>query len=359
LSVRGRLAAVLLAASLLAAAGAASAHLMPAGQGALRLDADSVYAVVSIPVATFTGFDDDGDGRMSLAEMNRHRNELLAQSARVLDFRDAGTPGTLVFQDLLIPHLHDPGAPPSTAEVIAMQRWRWSGPLTALSLRVDAAGRGGAPIALRASDGTRSEAVLLTAQHPRHVFFETGWAAFATFVSLGAGHILLGADHLLFLLTVLVVGAGWRYWLTVVTTFTLAHSITLTLAALGWLRVAPAVAEPVIAASIVLMAVFNLRGGGMHLRRRAALVFVCGLVHGLGFAGALEEIGGAGLDWVRLAGFNVGVELGQVAFVGAALGVLALLRRVPLLARGARLARGVSIIAALLGVALLVQLTLG
>lgn len=336
--------------------GAAHAHLMPAGQGGVRIDSDSVFAVVSIPVSALKGFDDDGDGRMSLAEMNRHRDSLLAQSAGVLDFRSDGQPAALAYQDLLIPHLHEPGASAATDEVIAMQRWRWPEPIASLALRVTTLEQGGAPIALRASDGARTETVMLTSHYAEHRFFEGPLATLMRHVALGAEHILLGADHLLFLLTVLVVGAGWRYWLAVVTSFTLAHSATLTLAALGWVRVVPAIAEPLIAASIVLVAVDNLLSRHVGLRRRAAMVFACGLVHGLGFATALQEIGGTGPGWLTLGGFNLGVEAGQILFVAAAVCVVRLLRTLPALADGARLVRIASIAAALGGLALFTRL---
>ncbi|MBG9389185.1 hypothetical protein [Caenimonas aquaedulcis] len=150
---------------------AARAHLMPAGQGGVRVDADSVFAIVSIPVSAFKGFDDDGDGRMSLDEINKHREALLAQAAKLMEFRNAGATPTLVFEDLLIPHLHEPGAPPVATDVIAMQRWRWPGPITALSFRAPWLGKDAATLTVRATDGKRTEVLTLTAQCARQQFF--------------------------------------------------------------------------------------------------------------------------------------------------------------------------------------------
>jgi hydrogenase/urease accessory protein HupE len=131
-------------------------------------------------------------------------------------------------------------------------------------------------------------------------------------------HIVLGADHVLFLVTIIVAGAGWRYWLAVLTSFTLAHSITLTLGLLGWVKVNPAVVEPLIAASIVLMALLNLfnlirhNGQATSTARQTAVVFACGLLHGLGFASSMADMGLHGnYQLASLLGFNLGIELGQ------------------------------------------------
>lgn len=158
----------------------------------------------------------------------------------------------------------------------------------------------------------------------------SGWSTFATYVGQGVWHIWIGIDHILFLVALLLPTVLWReggrwvaattfgavFWdvLKVVTGFTLAHSITLTLATLGWVTLPSRPVEAVIAASVALAAANNLWPviGG----RRWMVAFLFGLVHGFGFAGALAELGlpqGA-LAW-SLLGFNVGVELGQLAIV--------------------------------------------
>lgn len=334
----------------------AAAHLMPAGQGTLRIDRDNVYAVISLPVRALTGFDDDGDHLLSLDELNRHRDALQQQVTQLLDLRDGGQPGRLLFADLLIPHLHEAGAPQATAQVVAMRRYQWAAPVQALTLDARGLFTADTPaLLLNAVKGVEGETAALSASQPDYRFFAGPLATLQRFVLLGAQHILQGLDHLLFLLTVLAAGAGWRYWLAMVTSFTAAHSLTLTLAVLGWVTVPAAVTEPLIALSIVLMALDNLRRSrALATARRSALVFACGLVHGLGFASALQELGGAA-RWLSLAGFNLGVELGQLAFVGGALGVLAIARRLRPASDGTRLVRAGSMAAALAGAALLAQ----
>jgi hydrogenase/urease accessory protein HupE len=147
------------------------------------------------------------------------------------------------------------------------------------------------------------------------------------FLALGVEHLLLGLDHLLFVVALLISARGVRDVLGVVTTFTIAHSIALGLTALGVTSVPSSVVEPLIALSIAYVAAENLLGRSGSRWRRAA-VFGFGLLHGMGFAGGLDLAGEEGWSWVvPLASFNLGVELGQVAVVAALFPLLALLRR--------------------------------
>jgi hydrogenase/urease accessory protein HupE len=148
-----------------------------------------------------------------------------------------------------------------------------------------------------------------------------GWGQIASaYTVLGVEHILSGVDHLLFVIGLLfLVGFSRRLFWTI-TAFTVAHSLTLASAALGWLTLRPAPVEACIALSIVLVAAEALRRHETLARRWPALVaFLFGLVHGLGFAGALKEIGLPPEHLpVALLTFNIGVELGQLLTVAAA-----------------------------------------
>jgi hypothetical protein len=146
---------------------------------------------------------------------------------------------------------------------------------------------------------------------------------FGFYLSLGVEHIIGGIDHLLFLLALLALARGLWQTLTIVTAFTVAHSITLSLAALGLVHMPARIVEPLIAASIVWVAVENLVAPG-GVGRRWLIAAAFGLVHGLGFASARIELDLSRETLVRaLIGFNVGVELGQVAFVAVVMPPLA------------------------------------
>lgn len=154
-------------------------------------------------------------------------------------------------------------------------------------------------------------------------------ADFGAFFVLGVEHILTGFDHLLFLCALLVTLTSARQMVAIVTAFTLAHSVTLALAALDVLVLPASVVEPLIALSIIVACVANL------LRREAAgarlwMAGGFGLIHGFGFAGMLRESMGAQAGQsllVPLLSFNLGVEAGQLAVAAAVIGLLALVRR--------------------------------
>jgi hypothetical protein len=154
----------------------------------------------------------------------------------------------------------------------------------------------------------------------------------ASYLALGIEHIWTGIDHLLYVFGLILLVPNWRMLLKTITAFTVAHSITLGAASLKIIPVAAAPVEAVIALSIVYVAVelINARRGAIGIAQRAPwlIAFAFGLLHGFGFAGALAETG-LPADNIPLALllFNVGIEIGQLAFVAAVLGLLALGRR--------------------------------
>ncbi len=154
-----------------------------------------------------------------------------------------------------------------------------------------------------------------------------------TYLGLGVEHILLGIDHLLFVLALLLLVRGWRQVLITITAFTGAHSITLAAATLGWVHVPQSPVEAVIALSIVLVAaeiVHRERGRSSFAQQWPwAIAFTFGLLHGFGFAGALNEIGlPQQAIPLALLFFNIGVESGQILFIVAVYLVWALSKRI-------------------------------
>ena len=155
------------------------------------------------------------------------------------------------------------------------------------------------------------------------------WAVAGAYLSHGIEHILFGFDHLLFVLGLVLIVRSIRMLLLTVTGFTVAHSITLSLATLGILHVPGPPVEACIALSILLLAseIVRLQRGERSLTASWpwAVAFVFGLLHGLGFASALIDIGLPQGDIpLALFAFNAGVEVGQLAFIAAVLGVMQL-----------------------------------
>jgi hydrogenase/urease accessory protein HupE len=173
--------------------------------------------------------------------------------------------------------------------------------------------------------------VIFSSGTPEHTYYlgttEGAIEVMKTFIPSGIRHILIGPDHILFLVGLLLLGGSWGALIRIVTAFTIGHSVTLSVAALNLFSPPPSIIEPAIALSIVFVGADNLvRGDGRDLRAWAALVF--GLVHGFGFANVLREFGlpREALGW-SLFSFNLGVEIGQLAIVSVVASLLAAIRR--------------------------------
>lgn len=175
----------------------------------------------------------------------------------------------------------------------------------------------------------------LTSSRP---YFEMAAAAgviglAGTYGALGIEHILSGIDHLLFVLALLLIVDGWRQLVATITAFTIAHSVTLAAAALGLMQVPQKPVEAIIALSVAFVAseIVHIRRGRKSVTQRRPWIVAMsfGLLHGLGFAGALNDIGLPQQSIpLALAFFNIGVEVGQLIFVTAVLLVVRILKQV-------------------------------
>jgi len=192
-------------------------------------------------------------------------------------------------------------------------RWSYAAAFGSSVLRIERGGRID-PDTSWLKDGATSEPISLVGGEEK-----SRGARFLEYVALGFTHILpKGLDHILFVLGLYLLSTDWRSLLIQVTAFTVAHSITLALGLYGVVEVAPSIVEPLIAASIVYVAVENMLTSKLQ-PWRPFIVFGFGLLHGLGFAGVLQELGLPRADFVTgLIGFNVGVELGQLAVIALA-----------------------------------------
>ncbi len=320
-----------IAACLLCGAGLALAH--KASDSYYRLDVDGQAVTGQLDLALrdvdfALGLDADGDGTITWGELRARRDELAEWALAQLSVQRGGA-CTLSAGALMVDS-HTDGSYavlPLRAQCPAA-----SGDVTLgyrLLFEQDALHRGLLRLTL---DGTTRTAVFSpTLPEQRFVAGAVSrWTQFRQYLVEGIWHIWKGFDHVLFLLALLLPavllwdGAHWRgvarlgeagrEVLAVVTSFTLAHSITLSLATLGWVTLPSRLVESVIALSVVLAAANNLYP--LVQGRRWVVAFCFGLIHGFGFASVLADLG---LPREALAlsllGFNAGVELGQLAIV--------------------------------------------
>lgn len=285
------------------------------------------------------GIDGDGDGAIRWGEIRAREKDLTAYALAHLGLQSAGVscaPGAV---ELLVEEHTDGGY------VVLRYQADCAHPVESFAVdyrlfaTLDPQHRG----LVQAKAGETTTSAVLGPDHPtQSITFErgSGWTVWKQYVVEGVWHILIGYDHILFLLSLLLPTVAWRArdtwqivssWrpagieiLKTVTAFTLAHSVTLALAALGLVNLPSRPIESAIAASVVYAAVENLRGTAS---RRWKIAFGFGLIHGFGFASVLRDLGlPADALAVALFGFNAGVELGQLAVVALFLPVAYALR---------------------------------
>lgn len=311
----------------------AQAHLVAAQKGTLNFVGNAAFLVLSVPVSALHSVDDDGDGVLSKAELATHADAIGHQvKAGVQLMGPAGAlPLQLVMLDIESPE-SAPAAPASHLVVLGRYALeaRGNGQDTAepavldgLSLRFTLFGNkpGEQVEDLTVTRQKETQWLRFTEDNNLKPLLPSAMVVFGEYVRSGAAHVLSGPDHMLFLLVVLSAVWNLSALLGALSCFTAGHAITLAACVLGGVTVSDRMVEPAIAATIVGMAAFD-----MWARRRAkvlpsyvrlSMVFGCALVHGLGMAGALREV----TQWpsdsapltMALTGFNVGIEIAQIA----------------------------------------------
>lgn len=275
------------------------------------------------------GLDADGDGALTWDEVRARHGAIAAYALTHLKLSAGGADCPLqVTQQLVDSHTDG-------AYTVLMLQGACAAPVETLAVgytllaEVDPQHRG--LLALRHGAATSSAILGPDNARPQLQLAEpSGWRQFLEYAKQGVWHIWIGVDHILFLLSLLLPAVLLyrdRQWvgregfrsagmdvLRVVTAFTLAHSLTLTLAALGVLALPSRLVESAIAASVIVAALNNLRP--LYQRGRVLFAFGFGLLHGFGFASVLADLGlPQGALLLSLVGFNLGVELGQLAIV--------------------------------------------
>ncbi|MGH2435518.1 MAG: HupE/UreJ family protein [bacterium] len=310
----------------------ADAHWADQAVAEIKVAEQQVEMLLTFPTGLMDWADTDRNGVLTPPEIDQHRVRLHRFLSGRIRMTDRGTIGALTFEPALTPLRSSPSV--STSHSTLRLIYRWSEAVTAPVIRYDLFLPGVPTASCLATiivDGRVQNAVF-TPEH-REVSIHLGGSlvgAAAGFMLLGIRHILTGYDHVLFLISLLMLGGGLRALVKIVSAFTVAHSITLSLAVLNVVALPARWVESAIAASIVYVAAENFWRGQLALRNRWLVTFGFGLVHGLGFASILQELNlpPAGLV-LSLLGFNLGVEIGQIAIVVLASLCLWLLRTWP------------------------------
>ena len=304
----------------------AQAHLMVAQRGTINLVNDGAYMVLSLPATAFAGADEDGNGALSSAELARHASAMQQQILQKAQLFAGEQPLPLQGLMLQLSPSDEPGAD-EARQVIALGRFQLPAPTPSLRFRLGLFGTGPdeQSQAITVSQGSTAQRMVLSVDRPEGTLLPSGWQTLQQYLQEGMQHVLGGLDHLLFLMV--VIASGWRpkAIALALTAFTAGHALTLCAVALGQVSVSPALVEPAIAATIVAMAVFDRWSDHRVLKGRKpwpaglrlGLIFACALIHGLGLASALVDLGlDSGHRLWSLAGFNLGIEAAQLLVAG-------------------------------------------
>lgn len=345
--------------------GSVDAHLMPVQEGSIKIQQNVVLVTFSIPVTSLINFDDNQDKLLEREELEAHRSEIFSQIKNRLTFESEGRSNQLIFFDVLLSPQKSSKSNDAD-QLIVYEKLKFAGDNAVKHLIMNCNLFGSRDneksfliFATQENEDSEidSESLVFDSLNTQRELFIPLFDVFIDFIKLGVEHILTGFDHLLFLLTVLVAGYGVRYWVSVVTVFSVAHSITLAAIVLAIIYASPAFVEPCIAASIVLMALGNI----FFLKQLKhslilLIIFLCGLLHGLGFGSALDITGfNLTKKIITLIGFNLGIELGQLLFLISAITVIAFAKYIFTKLLDTSIKLWVSIFASICGSVILIQ----
>lgn len=296
----------------------AQAHLISSGNASFNINSDRAVLLVGVPVSVFKGIDQNQDGLLQPNEIKENRLQIIAQLEQIFQLKVGNSVGKVMDDQLITSVKADiqDGAP----QIEWLRQLQFEPEVLNLPVEIKLVG----PLIsseyvfqVKRMDG--EELAVLSASRSSHTFFKNNFATLQSFFVEGWLHIVSGYDHIVFILTILVAAINLRRWLWILSSFTVAHGMTYTLAAFGLVQVKPEWIEPIIAITIILTAACSLFKVHLRLRNEMLLVFGLGLFHGLGFASAMaSQLNTLRFPVTSIIGFNLGVEAGQVAI---ALGV--------------------------------------
>ena len=292
-------------------------HLLSAGRASVQVLPDKVVLFISVPVSALQNVDTDNDGMLQPNEIKLGRQEIIRQLEQGINLEVGGLRPAVLDDQLIVSTHQDNRSSTTQIEWMRQMTLFPQSREAVLNLKIKPEFLG-SEYFIEARRGDIFEIARLSRTHPSHIFFNGAWGTFQAFWSSGVEHILFGADHLVFLVLLLLSAVSVRRWLWVLSTFTVAHGLTYTLASFEVIYVKPTLVEAVIAATIILTSILHLAKFSLPLKWEMAGTFGFGLFHGLGFASAMGDMAiNTRFPVSSVAGFNLGIEFGQliVAFV--------------------------------------------
>ncbi len=309
-----------------------SAHLILAGYGSVNIDGNKISILVGVPIQSFTGIVIPEDNIQQQKTIQQHKQALIEQLNSNMKFTFSAPIEVIADEILHSPQLPGEKTPP---QVEWLRQLKLYGPLPSQQIDIELNTKAlGTKYIFQVKNGTDQEIAVITNDEPKHQFFKDQWGTLKSFFFEGLSHILSGFDHLLFILILLISGINIKRWLWVLSSFTLAHGMTYSLASQGVFSVSPPLVESVIALTIVITSIFEIRNFHPKLWQECLIVFGFGLFHGLGFASAMSTITNESrFPIISILGFNLGIEFGQIITSLAILLVLLAFKQFPPLYR--------------------------
>ncbi len=292
----------------------------------LTIDNQTAKAILTIPTKFLEKIDLNKDGKISDDEIKKSNQEILDTLKDQVFIKGDGEMGKLTVSPAQDSNVTIAG---SSSQSSLNLNWTWENPVKNFKLHYSLFPKDAINAQCLVSANVDGQNLTLTFNQSNTEMYLKQLSTFENikqFIFLGIEHIATGYDHILFLVALLLAGGGFRYLLKIVSAFTVAHSITLSLSVLNIVSIPSRLVESCIAASIIYVAVENI----WKKREEAhwSLVFLFGLVHGLGFASLLHEMDIPRNNIIStLVSFNVGIEIGQLIIVSIAWTLLKQIRK--------------------------------
>ncbi len=291
-----------------------NAHLNSSGHASVNILEDKAVILVNVPLQAFKDIDVSLDGMGLTRKIQLQKNEIIRQLDAAIRLSWGTEQGVVLDDQIAVVLSSDPQNPILQIEWLRYLKLSPEALIEAVQLKVDANWLG-EDYVFNIRRGDDAELAKISTTFTEHVFLKNAWGTLSAFLHEGFFHILSGFDHLLFLGVLLTANTNMRRWLWVLSSFTLAHGITYTLASQGFFQLNANLIEPAIAFTIVLTAILQIRDIHPKIWQECVVVFSFGLFHGLGFAGSMANMSTeTRFPVTSVLGFNLGIELGQFLF---------------------------------------------